>query len=55
MPGEEVVQEAAGTQSTITYIGRRQATVTQWVTLQPIFEVCAVDKGYKGGELSREA
>ena len=40
-PGAELVREAAGTQSEMTYIGRRQATVSQWVMLQPIFEVCA--------------
>ena len=40
----EVVREAAGTQSAMTYIGRRQAIVEQWVALPPIFEVCAGDK-----------
>ena len=43
-PGSEVVREAAGTQSAMTYIGRRQAIVEQWVALPPIFEVCAGDK-----------
>ena len=28
-PGAEVVQEAAGTQLVMTYIGRQQATVAQ--------------------------
>ena len=37
----EVVGEAAGTQSEMTYIGRRQGTVAQWVVLRPIIEVCA--------------
>ena len=41
-PGLEVVQEAAVTQSDMTYIGIRHATVVQWVDLRPIFEV------YKG-------
>ena len=47
-PGAEVVWEASGTQSAMTYIGRHQATVVQWVALQPIFEVCAGDKSYRG-------
>ena len=37
------------------YIGIRKATVAQWVTLQPILEVCAGEKGCEGGGLSREA
>ena len=41
MPREEVAQEAAGTQSEMNYIGRRQGTVEQWSTLRLIFEVCA--------------
>ena len=40
-PGAEVVQEYAGTQSVMTSIGIRQATVALWVVLRPIFEVCA--------------
>ena len=48
MPGVEVVRETVGTQSTMTYIGRQQETVAQWVTLRPIFEVCAGDKVYEG-------
>ena len=43
------MQEAAGTQSEITYIVRQQATVSQWVALRSMFEVCAREKGYKGG------
>ena len=43
------MQEVAGTKLVITYIGRRQATVSQWVALQPIFEVCTGEKGYEGG------
>ena len=49
------MQEAAVTQSEITYIGRRQATVAQLVALQPILEVCAGEKGYKGVGRRREA
>ena len=26
-----------------------QATVAEWVALQPIFKVCAKEKGYEGG------
>ena len=35
-PRAEVVWEAAGTQSAMTYIGRRQGMVSQWVALSPI-------------------
>ena len=38
----------------MTYIGRRQATVAQWVALRPLFEVCAREKGYEGGGSRRE-
>ena len=41
MPGMEGVREAVVMQSVRTYIGRRQATVDQWVALRPLFEVCA--------------
>ena len=51
----EVVQEAAVTQLEMAYIWRRQATVSQWVELRPIFEVCAGEKVYEGGGRSREA
>ena len=45
MHGAEVVQKASGTQSAMTYIGRRQASVAQWVTLQTILKVCAGGEG----------
>ena len=45
-PRAEVVREAAGTQLVVIYIGRRKATVAQWVALWPIFEVCAGEKVY---------
>ena len=48
-PGEELVQESVRTQSAMTYIGRRQATVAQWVAIRPIVEVFAEEKGYDGG------
>ena len=51
-PKAEVVREAAGTQSAMTYIGRRQGTAAQWVALRPIFEVEAF---YEGGGRRREA
>ena len=38
----------------MTYIEIRQANVAQWVALRPIFEVCAGEKGYKGGRRRRE-
>ena len=28
---------------------RQQATVAEWVTIQPIFVVCARETGYEGG------
>ena len=52
---EEVAQEAAGTQSAMNYIARRQGTVSQWAALRPIFEVCAGEKGYEGGGSNRDA
>ena len=54
-PGAEVIWEAAETQLEMTYIGRRHATVAQWVELQPILEMCAVERGYKWGGRRREA
>ena len=39
-PGAEGIQEASGTQSDRIYIEQRQATVAQWVSLRPLFEVC---------------
>ena len=53
--GVEVVREASGTQSSMTYIGIKQATVAQWVDLRPKLEVFAGEKGYKGGGCRREA
>ena len=47
-PQAEGVREALGTQSEMTNIGRRQATVAQLVVLRPLFEVCTREKGYKG-------
>ena len=44
-----------GTQSEMTYIGRRHKTVAQWVTLRPIFEVCARETGSEGGGHRRDA
>ena len=39
----------AGMQSAAMYIGHKQGTVSQWVTLRNVVEVCAMEKGYKGG------
>ena len=39
--GAESVLKAKGVNTISTYINKRQATVVQWVVLQPIFEVCA--------------
>ena len=50
------MQEAAGTQSGMTYIGRLQATGAQGVVLRPIFVVCASETVYEeGGGCRREA
>ena len=48
------VLQGEGTQPLQTYIGRRQATVAEWVSLRPIFEVCAKETGYEGGGRLRE-
>ena len=48
MPQPEIVQEAAGMQLVMTYIGRHQETVAQWVELRLIFELCARERVYKG-------
>ena len=50
-----IIAEAAGTQSAMTYIGRQQLTVAQWVALRLILEVCAGKKVYEGGGSSRYA
>ena len=49
------VREAEGTQLARTYIGRRQATVSQWVALRPLFDVCAREIWYEGRAHKREA
>ena len=41
IPKAKLVREAAGPQAEMSYIGRRQGTVAQWVVLRPIIEVCA--------------
>ena len=41
--------EKVGTQSLGTYIEGRQATVTEWVALRPILEVCVRETGYEWG------
>ena len=54
-PGAEVVREATGMQSAMSYIGRQQSTMAKWVVLRPIFEVCKGNKGYEGYGCRREA
>ena len=44
-PRAEAVREAAGTQFSMKYIGRRQETVAQWVAWRLIFKVCTGEKG----------
>ena len=41
--------QEAGTQTLQTYIDRNQVTVTYWVALQPILEVCPKEMGYERG------
>ena len=38
--------EKSGNQFLGNYIGRRQATVAEWVALRPILEVCDRKTGY---------
>ena len=40
---------SAGMQSVTLYIGYSHGTLSQWVALRPIFDVCVRDQGYKGG------
>ena len=42
------MHKTAGMQSAMTYIDRRKVAMAQWVVLQPLFEVCARGKFYKG-------
>ena len=49
-----IVIKEAGTHTLGTYIDRRQTTVTEWVTLKPIYEVCYREIGYGGGGRHRE-
>ena len=46
----KVVLQGAGTQPLRTYVDRLQAIVAEWVVLWPIFNVCKIYTGYKGGE-----
>ena len=48
-PGEEVIREAVGIHLDRIYIERRQATVSKWVALHPLFELCTRETGYEGG------
>ena len=47
--GAERVLKATGTKPLWEYIERRQAAVAEWVSLRPIFKVCAKDTGFEGG------
>ena len=48
VPEEEMLQ-GVGIQTIRTYVARQQATVAEWVTTWPIFDVCAKETGYEGG------
>ena len=41
--------QAEGKKPLKKYIDKRQAKVTEWVALRPIFEVCAKDTSYEVG------
>ena len=43
-----------GTKPIREYIESRQATVVEWVTLRPVFEVCVKDTGFEGGGKEQE-
>ena len=47
------VLQGVDTQPLQTYLEKRQAIVAEWVVLRPIFDVCARDTGYEGGERLR--
>ena len=47
MAAEKVLQ-GAGTEPIQTYLYMRQAEVTEWFALQPISDVCVMEKGYEG-------
>ena len=49
-----MIQEA-GTQPLHKYIDQRHATVVEWVSLRPIFEVLSNETVYKGGEGSAQS
>ena len=53
-PGVEGIREALGTESDRIYIEQRQATMAQWVSLRPLFEVCTRETGYEGGGRRRK-
>ena len=44
----------AGTQTLGAYIDKWQTTVTEWVPLRLILEICNRETGYKGGGRRRE-
>ena len=46
---EEAVMQVAGTHTLMIYVDMLHATVAEWVSNRPIFDVCAREKGYKGG------
>ena len=54
-PGARVVRETGVTNTSMTYIGRQQATMDQWLELQLIFEMCAGEKVWEGVGLRSDA
>ena len=47
--GPDRLLQAAGNKQVQEYIDKRQATLAEWVSLWPIFEVYAKETGYGGG------
>ena len=52
--GTDRVLQTAGNKPLREYIEKRQVTVSEWVDLRPIFEVCTKEMGYEEGEKLRE-
>ena len=46
--GSDRVLQMSGTKTLRRYIDKRQELVAQWVSLLPIFEVCAKETGCEG-------
>ena len=52
--GADRVLQAAGTKPLQEYINKSQETVAEWVSLWPIFKICAKETAYEGWGRLRE-